>query len=111
MIAVLTIYRPGAEPEVREEDWPEQPGYRFLREKLAPLLDGGEIERVNVFWEGRYMDMFVDETGSLQGLARNEAATALYRNNWLTHVDPEASPETLPAIYGVAVFCDRRVWS
>lgn len=109
MLTKLTIYRPAELPEEREEDWPEAPGYRFLVEKLGPLIRG-DIERVNVFWEGRYTDMFVDEVGQLKGLDHNEAATAIYRNNWLTHQDPKADPDSLPSVVGVAVLVSRQVW-
>jgi hypothetical protein len=109
MITEMTIMHPGAEPEVRQEDWPEAPGYRFLAEKIGPVVRG-DVERVNVFWDGAYTDMFVNETGALMSLPRNEAATVIYRNNWLTHQDPAADPESLPAIYGPAVLMSRKVW-
>ena len=41
--------------------------------------------------------------------ARNEAATAIYRNNVLSQV-PGKEPETLPCIVGPAVLFSRRVW-
>lgn len=109
-MTVITIMRPGMPEEVREVELPAAPGYRKLDELLRPLLDGNDLERVNVFWSGAYTDMFVDETSALKGPPRNEAATAIYRNNWLTHQEPGADPESLPAIYGPAVLFNRRVW-
>jgi len=57
--------------------------------------------------------MFVDESGALKGLERNISATALYRRNFLVHQRPPVDDDdTLPAIYGPAVFFpDRKVWS
>jgi hypothetical protein len=52
--------------------------------------------------------MFVDETG-VGRLPRNEAATAIYRNNWLTQ-HPSVPAESISAIYGTAVLFARRVW-
>lgn len=109
MRTVFTIYRVGAEPEQAEADLPEQPGYRVLRDLLSPLLNGARSEHVAVLHEGERADMFVDEFGALNGLPRNEAATTIYRNNWLT-MHPATPPEELPAIYGPAVLFARRVW-
>lgn len=109
-VTAFTIFRPGAEPQAGAALLPAQPGYVQLDAVLRPLLDGGDPERVNVFWDGRYTDMFVDVVGTLKGLPRNETATAIYRNNWLTHRDPNTPPEDLPAIYGPAVLFSRKVW-
>lgn len=106
----ITIMRPDAEPEVQPvADLAPQPGYRALKAIVEPLIDGAALEHVTVLHEGERRDMFVDECGSLNGLPRNEEATAIYRNNWLTQ-HPEEDPESLPAIYGPAVLFSRRVW-
>lgn len=74
-----------------------------------PLLDGGDLEHVSVLFGGRRADMFVDDRGIEKDLPRNEAATAIYRANWLSR-HPGADPESIPAIYGLAVLFDRIVW-
>ncbi|WP_336801667.1 hypothetical protein [Kaistia sp. MMO-174] len=109
MRTAFTIYRVDAEPEQAEADLPEQPGYRLLRDLLTPLLDGARFEHVAVLHQDEPADMFVDEFGALNGLPRNEAATKIYRNNWLT-MHPGTPPDDLPAIYGTAVLFARRVW-
>jgi hypothetical protein len=53
--------------------------------------------------------MFVDEMGLPKNLPRNEKATEIYRNNWLTQ-HPGADPDSLPHIAGTAVIFSRRVW-
>lgn len=105
----ITIFRPGEPAEERELPGAGVFGYDALRALLTPLLDGGNLERVNVLHGGIYTDMFVDEIGLLKQLPRNEPATAIYRNNWLTQ-HPGTDPEVLPAIYGAAVLFEARVW-
>lgn len=109
MLTKFTIYRPGAEPEEREVDLAEIPGYRDLRVLIKPLLDGAGLEHVAVLHDGERRDMFVDEFGAIRRLPRNEAATAIYRNATLTR-EPGTDPETIPAIYGPAILFARRVW-
>lgn len=57
-----------------------------------------------------YRDMFVDEMGHMRAepKPRNDAATRLYRNNWLVHEG--GAPEDLPWIAGNAIVFDRIVW-
>lgn len=109
MRTAFTIFRVGAAPERREVDLPEVPGFDALRRVVEPLLDGARLEHVTVLHEGRRADMFVDEIGQLKGLPRNDEATGIYRNNWLTR-HPGTDPEALPTIVGPAVLFDRRVW-
>ena len=92
-----------------DADLPEQPGYELLRKLVEPALEDAHMERVNVFHNGKYTDMFVDDSGALNGLPPNPAATAVYRNNVLTH-QPESNADDLPEIYGTAVLFDRKVW-
>lgn len=101
----LTIMRPGAQDETREVDATD---YRALRPLLVELLEGGDPEHVSVLHHGQRADMFVDGDGA-GVLPRNEVATTVYRNNWLTQ-HPGTAPETLPAVYGLAVLTSRRVW-
>lgn len=105
-----TLLCPGELPVERSARLSARPSVAELDALIRPLLNGADLERVNVFWEGRYTDMFVDTMSVQIGLDRNDAATEIYRNNWLTHQDPKADPETLPAVYGPAVLFARRVW-
>lgn len=109
MLTSYTVYRVGRDPETAEADIPEQPGYDALKSIIVPLLDGAPLEHVTVLHEGDRRDMFVDECGAINGLPRNDAATAIYRNNWLTQ-HPSTNPEDMPAIYGTAILFSRRVW-
>jgi hypothetical protein len=109
MPTTFTILHADGSSETRSAELAAEPGFDALDQLLRPLLDGGDLEHVNVFHDGRYTDMFVDEIGMLKGLPRNEAATAIYRNNTLVHV-PGTNPESLPAIYGTAVLFNRKVW-
>jgi hypothetical protein len=87
------------------------PVFELLRSHIMTALEPAEdYEHVNVFWQGEYRDMFVDETGALKGLPRNDKATTIYLNNMRTH-DPE-NPALIdpPAIYGPAVLFDTKVW-
>lgn len=110
------IYRPGhASPEQHEIDWPESPGYDRLKTLIEPLIDGEPLEHVTVLHDGKRRDMFVSELGQLQmatrgPLPRNDAATVIYRNNWITQ-HPKADPETLPWIAGTAILFERIVWT
>lgn len=101
----LLIMRPSRPDETREVS---ADGYRALRPTLVELLDDGQPEHVAVLHEGKRADMFVDEE-SAGRLPRNDAATAIYRNNWLTQ-HPSDDPESLPAIYGPAILTSERVW-
>jgi hypothetical protein len=108
-MTTITIMRPGLPDQSRPVELADQPGYPSLVAIIRPLLDGCDLEHVTVLHGGKRTDMFVDEMSSVKGLPRNEPATAIYRNNWLTQ-HPEEAPEGLPAIYGPAVLFSRRVW-
>ena len=84
------------------------PGYDALRPFLEEIL-GGPLEHVSVLWHGKPADMFVRETGRIDGLPRNEEATAIYRAYWLSQ-HPDAKPEELDFICGPAVLFDKLVW-
>jgi hypothetical protein len=111
--------RPGLPHETRSVEWPREPTLPELKAVIVPLLNGADMERVAVLadpsfsvgtretWRG--LDMFVDEIGALKGLPRNEAATVIYRRNWLLQ-HPETEPESLANICGPAVLFSRRVW-
>jgi len=88
------------------------PGLEAIKAVVMPALGAGaELERVRVLRNGRQADMFVDEIGGPQynRRPRNEAATAIYRAATL-RLRPALDPESLPAIYGVAVIFDDRIW-
>jgi hypothetical protein len=108
---VLYIFQPGiAEPDIHNSRLPAKPSYKEIKALMLPLIEGAEYpEHVSVLFKGAPADMFVDETGVLKGLPRNEAATAIYRANWLKQ-HPEQHPETLPHVAGTAVVTGRRIW-
>lgn len=115
----MLVMRPGRSPETLERDLPGQPKYEVLRDLLTPLLDGAYLERVKVLadFEGGtnydVLDMFVDEEGLLNGLPRNDAATAHYRRATMmgrTPIPVPDDPESIPYVVGPAVLFDRRVW-
>ena len=103
------VYQPTGEIEEKLADMPEDPGFGRLDAIIRPLLNGADLEHVSVLHDGRRADMFVDDMGVLKKLQRNEAATKIYRANWLAH-HPDANPENLSAIYGPAVLFERLVW-
>lgn len=110
MKTTATIIRADGTEEQRELDWPHEPGYHAIRDLVEPVLGAGRfLEHVAVLHEGQRTDMFVDDSGLLDGLPRNEKATAIYRNNVLTH-EPGTDPESLPHIAGTAILMSRRVW-
>lgn len=70
--------------------------------QLAKIIGCDFPEKVNVFYEGEYEQMFVDETGALKPDRQiNQAATNIYHNNCRVH-DPAILDESIK-IYGVAI--------
>src|ERR1700733_9894802 len=110
MKTVYHVYRVSATPETHEVEWPNAPSFKTIDALIRPLLDDNYLEHVSVLHNGKRVDMFVDEEGRVKGLPRNEAATAIYRNNWLTQ-HPGTDPESLAFIVGTAVLFDRIVWT
>jgi hypothetical protein len=121
MITGYTIYRPDGSEEHREVDWPRNPGYELIRNLVEPIVEG-PMEHVAVLDPAKVRrrrvdpaldrrDMFVDEIGHVRKdpRPRNEAATRIYRANWL-RAHPGTDPETLPSIAGTAVLFHRIVW-
>lgn len=84
MKTTYTVLRPDGAQVDGEVDWPQEPGYDRISSVVRPLLDGADLEHVSVLFQNRPHDMFVDEEGLIKGLMRNEAATAVYRRNWLS---------------------------
>ncbi len=105
----FAILRPGATAEAGVVDLPAKPDYRTLNALIEPHLDGGRMERVFVLCYGIYTDMFVREDGVALALPRNDFATQVYRNNFMTHHKGH-DPETLAVIHGPAVLFSRKIW-
>ena len=55
-----------------------------IKRLFAMIGEDAQFERVSVWYKGGYTDMFVNQTGRLKGLRRNEAATAICRASVLT---------------------------
>ena len=112
-----TVYRPDGTRTIGCVMWPAEPGYGLIKELIEPLLDEErreDLEHVTVLHEGKRADMFVAECGRLPmtwrpPLSRNEDATTIYRNNYLTQ-HPGFDPEKIADIRGVAILFDRQVW-
>jgi hypothetical protein len=115
----ILILMPGRKPEPAVVHLPTDTVspryYPALRQQVEAIV-GDPMERVNVFAdfnggrEFRYLDMFVNESGHLQGMQRNERATEIYRNNVMVHERVAPPAETLPWIAGPAVLFPKRVW-
>lgn len=108
------VFRSDASVGAGECDLPEEPGLDQINAVVRPLIrtlltKHDHIEHVLVKVDGEYTDMFVDDEGQSKQLPRNERATTVYRNNWLTQ-HPQDDPESLPYIYGDAVLFSRRIW-
>lgn len=84
--------------------------FLHLRNLWRELAGDSVLERVNVFHDGRYTDMLVDECGRLKRLALNSKATVIYRNNVQVHEPNPPPPRTMPAIYGPALLFHQKVW-
>lgn len=89
----------------------KKPIYDELRRLVEPHLGGARLMRVRVLCPmlGEWTDMFVDEMGALRRLPRNDAATRIYRNGFLSK-RPDDDPEKLPYIAGKAVVFLRPIW-
>jgi len=111
----MTVILPDGTRRERIVQLKRDPSYDELAAVIDPELARGDgikrwLERVAILTEaGKLGDMFVDETGAIDRLPRNEEATTHYRRNWLKRF-PECHPEELDAIYGPAILFDRRVW-
>jgi hypothetical protein len=104
-----TVIRPDRPHETHEIDLPKEPRFERIEALVSPLLDGGNIEHVNVLadFEGgsdyRRSDMFVDERGHDKLLPFNEAASAIYRRAHLTRhpsTDPKSSKRGIAVALG-----------
>lgn len=117
-----TIMRPDGSSERGSIEWPLELGYDRIRSLIEPIVEG-PLKHVTVLDPAKVhceivdpqtdrRDMFVDELGHVRASGpkpRNEAATAIYRANWM-RAHPGQDPETLPFIAGTAVLFDRIIW-
>ena len=107
-----TVYRADGAIKLGAIDWPESPPLPDIRALVEPLV-GGPLKHVRVLDPARakankvsrnnYRNMFVNEDGHIRTVAkaRNHAATAIYRGNWLRAEGSD--PEDLPWIAGNTV--------
>ena len=82
-----------------------------IKRLFAMIGEDAQFERVSVWYKGGYTDMFVNQTGRLKGLRRNEAATAICRASVLLRQKPRPPAEGLSWIAGDTVLLSRRVGS
>ena len=89
----------------------EKPVYDELRTLVEPHLGGARLMHVRVLCPllDAWTDMFIDEMGALKRLPRNDAATRIYRNGFLSK-RPDDDPEKLPYVAGSAVVFLRPLW-
>jgi hypothetical protein len=116
-LTMTTMIATGGEPgpdEVLELECPVadngHPEFASLRPLIKGKLNGAELDHVRVFWHGQYLDMFVDEMGSVNRLPINVKATAIYWNNVRIHDPARYKPDEMPTIHGTAVLFDKKVW-
>lgn len=122
----LIVLHPSGQQVKTTVDLPERPKYgdlsNVMRRFLGTYSDprGGEpvaelMEHVSVLVDGERRDMFVCELGDCKLRTRgplpfNPQASALMRAVTLAE-RPDADPDTLAKVCGVAVLFDgRRVW-
>lgn len=120
MTTTYTIYYTDNTLQRGAVDWPATPTLDQIKALVEPIV-GGPMEHVHVLNPKRveadeislsdYLDMFVDEIGHVRAggpRARNDAATAIYRANWLRAEGGD--PEDLHWIAGTAIVFDRQIW-
>jgi hypothetical protein len=111
---ILTTYRVFTETGTftdHEILMEKKPAYDDLRRLVEPHLRGASLMHVLVLCPmlGVWTDMFIDDMSALKRLPRNDAATRIYRNGFLSK-RPSDDPEKLPYIAGPAVVFLRPVW-
>jgi hypothetical protein len=112
----ILIYRPDIEsPELRTIDLPAKPSYTQIYDAFQPILGFNcqDVEHVNVLYENKHADMFVDGNGAttLHGrkpLEYNQQATNIYYA--ASEARGEKRTATSAMIHGIAIICLRRIW-
>jgi hypothetical protein len=120
MNTTYTVYHTDSSVSAGSIDWPENPTVDQIKALVEPIV-GGPLEHVRVLAPAMaqavmvshadYRDMFVDELGHVRAggpKPRNDAATAIYRANWLRAKGGD--PEDVPWIAGTAIVFDRQIW-
>jgi hypothetical protein len=102
----FAILRPDGTIERSAVDWPDDPGYSRIKALIEPLV-GGRLEHVSVLYKGQRADMFFNESGAIDGLLENMAATSIYH---AARKRRDQDMSDAPWIYGSAVLFDRIVW-
>jgi hypothetical protein len=117
MLTSYTIYYPSGETKRGEVDWPDVPSDSRIAEFVDLILGPGrnlkhvrvlraDIGESDLITPKDSRDMFVYDSCALDGLPLNPEATRIYQALFkLNGVRGD-----LPAIYGVAIVFDRRVW-
>jgi hypothetical protein len=119
METAYTVFYPDGRADRRTIDWPENPTLAQLKALIDPIVEG-DLEHVAVIDPAKVddaeidpgedrRDLFVDELSVVRDKPRNDAATAIYRANWLRG-NPDTDPQSLPWIGGTAVLFDRIIW-
>lgn len=117
VIAYKVFYADGRESDgsitlpARDSDPESKVRWRKIRDLVLEFIGPeNDPEHVTVWYDSRYLDMFVDETGVLKELPMNMRATAIYRANVQAH-EPNPEPEDeMPFIAGNAVLFLEKVW-
>jgi hypothetical protein len=111
---ILTRYRVFTETGVSADHeilMEKKPVYDELLRLIEPHVGGASLMHVRVLCPdlNAWTDMFIDDMGALKKLPRNDAATKIYRNSFLSK-HPDDDPEKFPYIAGPAVVFLRPIW-
>ena len=112
MKIAYTLIRADGLIESHTDEFPGEPeGWYGEVRRLFSRHFGEDVfyEHVNVWHQGQYRDMFVDETGALKGLPVNAEASEIYHANVKAHFPDEANDD-MPLIYGDALLFEQKVW-
>jgi hypothetical protein len=118
MKTAILILHVDSRAEKRNVSLPPGQQFHAALRKIVTEIVGEPMEHVKVFTDFnggpnyRYLDMFVNELGHMKDppLPRNQAATFIYRRNWMSHANKPGNPEDLPWIAGPAVLFRDPVW-
>ena len=105
----MHVYRPGADMETIFVDLPARPALDDLRKLTRPILECVHDEHVYVLYQGKPLDMFIDEMSALRRLPVNEAATEIYHAG-MRAADPGIDLTDAAVIFGTAILFTRQVW-